>query len=95
MANAVYLGRGEPFSDEDMRIWRERDEAWARMEEEFPRVKAEHPDMWVAFCKDGFITANDDLFALVDDYKAMGYTSRQVLIEFTHVSVIPLWGVAG
>ena len=92
---AVYRGRGEPFSDEDMRIWRERDEAWARMEEEFPRVKAEHPDMWVAFCKDGFITANDDLFALIDDYEEMGYTSRQVLIEFTHVSIIPLWGAMG
>ena len=92
---AVYRGRGEPFSDEDMRIWRERDEAWARMEAEFPRVKAEHPDMWVAFCKDGFIAANDDLFALVDDYKEKGYTGEQVLIEFTHVSVIPLWGVAG
>ena len=79
----------------DMRIWRERDEAWARMEEEFPRVKAEHPDMWVAFGKDGFITANDDLFALIDDCEEMGYTSRQAIIEFTHVSTKPLWGVAG
>ena len=79
----------------DMRIWRERDEAWKRMEEEFPRVKAEHPDMWVAFGKDGFITANDDLFALIDDCEEMGYTSRQAIIEFTHVSTKPLWGVAG
>ena len=92
---AVYLGRGEPFTDEEKRISRDRREAWARMEEEFPSVKAEHPDMWVAFSKDGFITANDDLFALVEEYKGMGYDGRRVLIEFTHVSTIPLWGVAG
>ena len=79
----------------DMRIWRERDEAWKRMEEEYPRVKAEHPDKWVAFSKDGFITANDDLIALVDAYEEMGYGGREVIIEFTHVSTIPLWGVAG
>ena len=78
-----------------MRIWRERDEAWKRMEEEYPRVKAEHPDKWVAFSKDGFITANDDLIALVDAYEEMGYGGREVIIEFTHVSTIPLWGVAG
>ena len=73
---AVYRGRGEPFSDEEMRIWRERDEAWARMEAEFPRVKAEHPDMWVAFCKDGFIAANDDLFALIEEYEKDGVHGR-------------------
>ena len=76
----------------DMRIWRERDEAWERMEEEFPRVKAEHPDKWVAFGKDGFITANDDLLALVDDYEEKGYTGRQVLIRFMHVSTTSHWG---
>ena len=93
---AVYLGkRKEPISDEERRISRERDEAWARIEEEFPRVKAEHPDKWVAFSKDGFITANDDLFALVDAYEEMGYNGERVIIEFTHVSTIPLWGVAG
>ena len=53
----------------DMRIRRERDEAWKRMDEEFPRVKTEYPDKWAAFGKDGFIAANDDLFAIVDDYK--------------------------
>ena len=92
---AVYVGRGEPFTDEQKRISRDRREAWARMEEEFPRVKAEHPDKWVAFSKDGFITANDDLIALVDAYEEMGYDGERVIIEFTHVSTIPLWGVAG
>ena len=93
---AVYLGkRKEPISDEERRRWRERDEAWKRMEEEFPRVKAEHPDKWVAFSKDGFIAANDDLFALVADYKENGYADRQVIIEFTHVSTTPLWGAIG
>ena len=92
---AVYVGRGKPITDEQKRISRDRREAWARMEEEFPRVKAEHPDKWVAFSKDGFITANDDLFALVEEYKGMGYDGRRVLIEFTHVSTIPLWGAMG
>ena len=92
---AVYVGRGEPFTDEQKRISRDRREAWARMEEEFPCVKAEHPDKWVAFSKDGFITANDDLFALVEEYKGMGYDGRRVIIEFTHVSTTPLWGAIG
>ena len=79
-------------SGELKRVWRERDEAWERMEAEYPRVKAEHPDKWVAFGKDGFITANDDLLALVDDYEEKGYTGRQVLIRFMHVSTTSLWG---
>ena len=80
--------RKEPFA----RIRRERDDAWDRLEEEYPRVKAEHPDKWVAFGKDGFIAANDDLFALIAAYEEKGYAGGQVLIRFMHVSTTSLWG---
>ena len=86
-------------TEEELRIWRERFEArdriWKRMEEEYPRAKAEHPDMWVAFSKDGIITANDDLLALVDEYEEMGYSGPEVLIEFTHVSTESFFGSPG
>lgn len=92
----VTMKRGKKLTDEELRIWRERGEARdrirKRMEEEYHRVKAEHPDKWVAFSKDGVITASDDLLALVDEYTEMGYGPDDVLIEFTHVSTIPLWG---
>ena len=76
----------------NMRVRRERDEAWKRLEEEYPRVKSEHPDKWVAFGKDGFIAASDDLFALIAAYEKKGYAGDQVLIRFMHVSTISLWG---
>ena len=84
------------LTEEEIRIRRERVEVWKRirerMEAEFPRVREEHPDKWVVFGKDGFIAASDDLFALVDEYTEMGHDPDDVLIEFTHVSTIPLWG---
>ena len=85
------------LSEEEIRIRRESYAASMRvrerMESEFPRVREEHPDKWVAFGEDGFITASDDLLALVDKYKEMGYgPDDQIIIEFTHVSTYPLWG---
>ena len=83
-------------TEEEIRIWRESDEArkrrYWRMEEEYPRVKAEHPDMWVAFGDDGFITASDDMFALIVEYEKMGYSGDEVLIEFTYVSTESFFG---
>ena len=87
---------GKKLTEEEMRIRREGRKRWirryTRMEREYPRVKAEHPDMWVVFGDDGFITANDDLFALIDEYKKMGYSGDEVLIEFTHVSTKSFYG---
>ena len=85
------------LTEEEIRSRRESREAWIRMyermESEFPRVREEHPDMWVAFGKDGFITASYDLLDLVDECTEMGYGPEEaVIIEFTHVSTIPLWG---
>ncbi len=92
----VTIKRGKKLSEEEIRIRRESREAWIRMyqrmESEFPRVREEHPDKWVAFGKDGFIMASDDMFALIDKCKEMGYGHSDVLIEFTHVSTFPLWG---
>ena len=86
----------EKLSEEEIRIMRESRAARLRMRErmesEFPHVREEHPDMWVAFGEDGFITASDDLLPLVAECKEMGYAHDEVLIEFTHVSTIPLWG---
>ncbi len=87
----------EKLSEEEIRIRRESHAAGMRvrerMESEFPRVREEHPDKWVAFGEDGFITASDDLLDLVDKYKEMGYgADDRLIIEFTHVSTYPLWG---
>ena len=94
MTAAMILGK--KLTEEEMRIRRESREAWIRMyqrmEVEFPRVREEHPDKWVAFGKDGFIAASDDLFSLIDKHTEMGYGPDDVLVEFTHVSTFPLWG---
>ena len=94
MTSAIILGK--KLTEEEMRIRRESREAWIRMyqrmESEFPGVREEHPDKWVAFGKDGFIAASDVLFSLIDKHTEMGYGPDDVLVEFTHVSTFPLWG---
>ena len=69
-------------SEEIVAIIATAGEARERLYRDFDQLMEEYTNQWVAVSKDGLVAHHDEVEGLIALYRAAGYASHQVELEF-------------